>query len=317
MAGLYEIWKDPTRDDDDPERFRWTCTVHDHGGRPTRSARSTTGCPCWSRPRSSYRVARPECRVTRAVRGLLVPPSRTARGLPRVNAVNNVRNNGPELVDPIAVRGRARLRSSTWPRLRGPPRATPGWSPVTAPDRHARARSRRRRRLEAARPGRARDRTSHAGHHRVPHSSSHGTWPARRSPPAADPRRRHAPASTPSASARPSSSAVAAPAPGRRQEGAALGAVGCLALAFPLHPPGRPESSRLPSSHEPACPPWSMQGEQRRVREASRVSYVGTQTRGDSRRRPRVCSAKRAALPRRHARRCRGRVGVDRAQLVA
>jgi predicted alpha/beta-hydrolase family hydrolase len=25
-----------------------------------------------------------------------------------------------------------------------------------------------------------------------------------------------------------------------------LGAVGCLALAFPLHPPGRPESSRLP-----------------------------------------------------------------------
>ena len=27
MAGLYEIWKDPTRDDDDPQRFSWTCTV--------------------------------------------------------------------------------------------------------------------------------------------------------------------------------------------------------------------------------------------------------------------------------------------------
>ena len=27
MAGLYEIWKDPTRDEDDPDRFRWTCTV--------------------------------------------------------------------------------------------------------------------------------------------------------------------------------------------------------------------------------------------------------------------------------------------------
>ena len=27
MAGLYEIWRDPTRADDDPERFRWTCTV--------------------------------------------------------------------------------------------------------------------------------------------------------------------------------------------------------------------------------------------------------------------------------------------------
>src|ERR1700710_3117967 len=27
MAGLYEIWRDPGKDDDDPARFRWTCTV--------------------------------------------------------------------------------------------------------------------------------------------------------------------------------------------------------------------------------------------------------------------------------------------------
>src|SRR6478609_9269684 len=27
MAGLYEIWRDPARSDDDPDRFRWTCTV--------------------------------------------------------------------------------------------------------------------------------------------------------------------------------------------------------------------------------------------------------------------------------------------------
>ena len=27
MAGLYEIWRDPTRDDDDPQRFLWTATV--------------------------------------------------------------------------------------------------------------------------------------------------------------------------------------------------------------------------------------------------------------------------------------------------
>src|SRR6476659_6850789 len=27
MAELYEIWRDPTRAEDDPERFRWTCTV--------------------------------------------------------------------------------------------------------------------------------------------------------------------------------------------------------------------------------------------------------------------------------------------------
>ncbi len=27
MAGLYEIWRDPTKADDDPSPFRWTCTV--------------------------------------------------------------------------------------------------------------------------------------------------------------------------------------------------------------------------------------------------------------------------------------------------
>ena len=27
MAGLYEIWRDPTKGDDEPDRFRWTCTV--------------------------------------------------------------------------------------------------------------------------------------------------------------------------------------------------------------------------------------------------------------------------------------------------
>ena len=27
MAGLYEIWRDPTKSEDDPDRFRWTCTI--------------------------------------------------------------------------------------------------------------------------------------------------------------------------------------------------------------------------------------------------------------------------------------------------
>ena len=27
MAGLYEVWRDPTRADDDPHRFLWSCTV--------------------------------------------------------------------------------------------------------------------------------------------------------------------------------------------------------------------------------------------------------------------------------------------------
>ncbi len=40
-----------------------------------------------------------------------------------------------------------------------------------------------------------------------------------------------------------------------------MGAVGCLALAFPLHPPGRPESSRLSELRDVALPTLVVQGE--------------------------------------------------------
>jgi predicted alpha/beta-hydrolase family hydrolase len=40
-----------------------------------------------------------------------------------------------------------------------------------------------------------------------------------------------------------------------------LGAVGCLALAFPLHPPGRPEKSRLPELRRAQVPTLVVQGE--------------------------------------------------------
>lgn len=40
-----------------------------------------------------------------------------------------------------------------------------------------------------------------------------------------------------------------------------LGAAGCLALAFPLHPPGRPEKSRLEELQRPTCPTLVIQGE--------------------------------------------------------
>lgn len=41
----------------------------------------------------------------------------------------------------------------------------------------------------------------------------------------------------------------------------ALGAVGCLALAFPLHPPGRPEKSRLDELLGSGVPTLVVQGE--------------------------------------------------------
>ncbi|MGN6721949.1 MAG: alpha/beta hydrolase family protein [Marmoricola sp.] len=41
-----------------------------------------------------------------------------------------------------------------------------------------------------------------------------------------------------------------------------LGVAGVLALAFPLHPPGRPESSRLAELEMATCPRLVLQGEQ-------------------------------------------------------
>jgi hypothetical protein len=41
----------------------------------------------------------------------------------------------------------------------------------------------------------------------------------------------------------------------------ATGAVGCLALAFPLHPPGRPERSRLPELLAAVVPTLVVQGD--------------------------------------------------------
>ncbi len=42
---------------------------------------------------------------------------------------------------------------------------------------------------------------------------------------------------------------------------AGLGAVGCLALAFPLHPPGRPAKTRLPELMAAGVPTFVVQGE--------------------------------------------------------
>jgi putative SOS response-associated peptidase YedK len=100
MAGLYEIWKDPTRDDDDPERFRWTCTVL------TTRAEDAVGhihdrMPLLVERERYAEWLDPTVAGDRAGR-LLVPaaPGRL-QAYPVSTAVNNVRNNGPELLDPL------------------------------------------------------------------------------------------------------------------------------------------------------------------------------------------------------------------------
>jgi putative SOS response-associated peptidase YedK len=101
MAGLYEIWRDPTRDDDDPQRFRWTCTVlttraedavgHIHDRMPLLVERERYAA--WLDPTVSDPAL---------LMDLLVPaaPGRL-EAYPVSTAVNNVRHNGPELVEPL------------------------------------------------------------------------------------------------------------------------------------------------------------------------------------------------------------------------
>ena len=100
MAGLYEIWRDPDKGEDDPDRFRWTCTVltteaedalgHIHDRMPLMVERERWHD--WLDP------------TTPGDTSLLVPaaPGRLeAYAVPPL--VSNVRNTGPELVEPLAV----------------------------------------------------------------------------------------------------------------------------------------------------------------------------------------------------------------------
>jgi len=103
MAGLYEVWKDPTRDDDDPDRFRWTCTVltteaedavgHLHDRMPLMVDRDRWSA--WLDPAPA---------PAGDLLGLLTPAAPgNLDAYPVATMVNNVRNNGPELLDPLPL----------------------------------------------------------------------------------------------------------------------------------------------------------------------------------------------------------------------
>ncbi|MCW2817824.1 MAG: yedK [Marmoricola sp.] len=105
MAGLYEIWRDPDRADDDPERFRWTCTVL------TTTAEDSLGhiherMPLMLTPDRYDQWLDPRVHDRDTLLGLLEPaaPGRL-EARPVSTLVSNVRNNGPELVAPLALEG--------------------------------------------------------------------------------------------------------------------------------------------------------------------------------------------------------------------
>lgn len=112
MAGLFEIWRDPARSDDDPERFRWTCTVlttdaedelgHIHDRMPLMVPPDRWGA--WL-DTSLTDVARVSQLLVPAAPGLL-------EAHPVSRAVGNVHNNGPELVEPLALDGAPDPRSA-------------------------------------------------------------------------------------------------------------------------------------------------------------------------------------------------------------
>lgn len=101
MAALYEIWRDPSVDDEnDPDAFRWTCTIltttatdelgRIHDRMPLLVARDNFAD--WLDPANS--APQPGLLVP-AVPGLL-------EAYPISTEVNSVRNNGPELLAPLA-----------------------------------------------------------------------------------------------------------------------------------------------------------------------------------------------------------------------
>jgi putative SOS response-associated peptidase YedK len=103
MAGLYEIWKDPTRDEDDPDLFRWTSTVL------TTEAEDSVGhihdrMPLMVTPDRWAQWLDPTVSGKENVLSLLVPAAPgLLEAVPVSKDVNNVRNNGPHLLDPLPI----------------------------------------------------------------------------------------------------------------------------------------------------------------------------------------------------------------------
>ncbi|WP_235737629.1 SOS response-associated peptidase [Nocardioides alcanivorans] len=114
MAGLYEFWRDPAVADGEPGSWLWTCTVittdaeddlgHIHDRMPLMVPRERSG-----------QWLDPELRATDVLLGLLEPaaPGRL-EAYPVSTLVSNVRNNGPELVEPLPRSPDGAVRRHPW-----------------------------------------------------------------------------------------------------------------------------------------------------------------------------------------------------------
>jgi putative SOS response-associated peptidase YedK len=105
MAGLYELWKDPSVTDEDADPWLWTVTVLTTSA-PDDLGRIHDRMPLLVEPDHWAEWLDPRRDDPDELRSLLVPaaPGRLT-ATPVSTEVNNVRNNGPHLVEPIPLEG--------------------------------------------------------------------------------------------------------------------------------------------------------------------------------------------------------------------
>ncbi|SCK06460.1 SOS response-associated peptidase [Streptomyces sp. WMMB 322] len=100
LAGLYEVWRDPDRDTDDPQAWWRTCTIL------TTEATDAAGrvhprMPLAIDPADQAAWLDPSHEDPDELRALLTSPAGgELDARPVSTAVNNVRNNNPHLLDP-------------------------------------------------------------------------------------------------------------------------------------------------------------------------------------------------------------------------
>jgi putative SOS response-associated peptidase YedK len=110
MAGLYELWRDPALPDDDPNRWLWSCTVitqqapdllgeiHDRNPVLVPPELRAAWLDCSSDDPATARKILDQIPQARLEPYVVSP------------AVGNVRNDGPELIEPVALPEQERLQ---------------------------------------------------------------------------------------------------------------------------------------------------------------------------------------------------------------
>jgi len=101
LAGLYEFWRDKDKQSDAPDAWLITFTII------TTNATDDVGhihdrMPMTVRPEDWEAWLDPRVSTVDTIRGLMAPPPPGSLDIyPVSTAVNNVRNNGPELIKPV------------------------------------------------------------------------------------------------------------------------------------------------------------------------------------------------------------------------